>query len=85
MCSYCDSKSDAEIVREITDQVVPDEVLYCDHGWAAATRVWCKDGHVDDAVDDWIDLCGRRAKVLARIAVSAMHRQSRADRHIGRH
>ena len=78
MCCYCNGKSDAEIVRDIADLAVPDDVFQCNHGWAEAARVWAQYGHVgDDDVEDWIDLCCRRAKVLARLATASMDPRAR--------
>lgn len=85
MCCYCDGKADAEIVKDITDLSVPDDVFQCNHGWAEAARVWAQYGHVggDEDAEDWIDLCCRRAKVLAQLAIASMHPPVRADHGTG--
>jgi hypothetical protein len=74
MCCYCDARTDAQIMVDISDVAVPEEVLACHHGWAQAARVWqlsaaSRDG---DDVSQWIDLCQRRARALAHLAVASM-------------
>ncbi len=63
---------------DISGVAVPDDVLSCHHGWAQAARVWQGSAALGDGddVSDWIELCQRRARALAQLAVGTIKKRA---------
>ena len=66
MCQICEGRyNDSEMVDLISYDVVPDEALMCDEGWAELSRIWGTYGWGKKQItsSEWRDVCKHRGEV----------------------